>query len=553
MTDIAQLHPVSESQKITENNARLAASESVIECINPATGEWLGNVAALSPEGVNAVVAKARSAQARWAKSTFRQRRAVLTHIMTHILEHADELCDLIVKDSGKTYENAMMGEVLPICTKIKWLLKNGEKHLKPEAVGSGMFLHKKARIEYVPLGVVACIIPWNYPLQNIISSLVAPLMAGNSVVLKASEAVAWSSQRFQKITDEALSREGFSPDTVQIINGYGATGAALVRSGVNKILFIGSVENGRRIIQGSAEHLTPVVMELGGKDPFIVCEDADLDKAVHSALGGTFINLGQNCIASERIIVLDGVYDAFVQKLLAHARPLRQGVPKRGGAVDVGAVATQQQMKIIDSLVQDAIDKGAKVLLGGKKSTQDSLANGNFYPPTILADVTSDMAIASNEVFGPVMLLMRVGSDKEAIDLANSTEFGLQSSILTKNRERGERIASQLETGASCINDFGLCYLNQDLPFGGVKYSGYGRMNGRDGLRAYTNHKAVLVDRFPIEIPPKLYPVGPHDYDAAKRMIQMLYAPTFRSKFAAFGQLVLVTLRKLLPNRNAS
>jgi len=499
-----------------------------IDCFNPATGEFLGSVPALTSIEVNSAVDKAREAQKSWAKSSFKQRKAVLLHILNHVLTHADELCDYIVKDSGKTYENAMLGEIMPICNKIKWLIKNGEKHLRPESVGSGLMLHKKARIEYLPLGVVACIIPWNYPLQNIISSLVAPLMAGNAVVLKASEAVAWSSQRFQRITDEALSKEGFSPDTVQILNGFGDTGAALVRSRVQKILFIGSVNNGRRIIEGSAEHLTPVIMELGGKDPLIVLDDADMQKAVHSALGGSFINLGQNCIASERIIVLDAVYDRFVTELARIASGLRQGVPQRDGKLDVGAITTQQQLKIIDTLVKDALAHGARALIGG---CVREIGKGTFYPPTILADVTADMAIANEEVFGPVMLIMRVKSEDEAIALANSTDFGLHSSVITQNKARGERVAAQLEAGASCINDFGLCYLNQNLPFGGVKYSGFGRMNGRDGLRAYTNQKAVLTDRFSLEVPPVLFPVSPGDYATAKATVNLLFAPGFGNK----------------------
>ena len=528
--------------KDSSNKAQESFQPGVIECFNPATGEKLGDVEAKTPEQVNDAVARARTAQQQWAKSTYRQRRAVLGHIMAHILDHADELCDLIVKDSGKTYENAMMGEILPICTKIRWTIKNGERYLKPESVSSGMFPHKKARIEYRPLGVVACIIPWNYPLQNVIGSLVTPLMAGNAVILKPSEAVAWSSERFRMITDEALRREGFSTDTVQIINGFGDTGAALVRSGVDKILFIGSVENGRRIIEGSATHLTPVIMELGGKDPMIVCDDADMDKAVHSALGGCFINLGQNCIASERLLVHEAVYDTFVERVVTAARAMRQGVPTAPGKVDVGAIATTQQIRVIDSLVRDALAKGAKALVGG---AIDTSLPGNYYPPTVLVDVTPEMKITYTEVFGPVMLIMKVANEDEAVEIANSIEFGLHSSIITRNREKGEAIAARLQAGATCINDFGLCYLNQDLPFGGVKYSGFGRMNGRDGLRAYTNQKAVLVDRFGIEIPPVLYPVGPYDYRSAKAAIEMMFRTRLTDRVREAARLLWLNMLK--------
>ncbi|RLT94841.1 MAG: aldehyde dehydrogenase family protein [Ketobacter sp.] len=353
---------------------------------------------------------------------------------------------------------------------------------------------------------------------------------------------VAWSSSRFQRITDQALEKEGFSKDLVQIINGYGDTGAALVRSGVQKILFIGSVNNGRRIIEGSAEHLTPVVMELGGKDPFIVCPEADMERAVHSALGGTFINLGQNCIASERILVFDTVYDQFVQKLSQHAVGLRQGVPDRKGSVDVGAITSPHQMALIERLVSAALKQGARALVGGEIKR---IGNGQFYPPTILVDVTPDMEIAYSEVFGPVMLVFKVRDETEAIELANATEFGLHSTVMSNDREQAERIAAQLEAGATCINDFGLCYLNQDLPFGGVKYSGFGRMNGRDGLRAYTNQKAVLADRFGFGVPPKLFPVKPGDYDKGRETVRLIFSRSLTQRLLSLLKLTRLALKK--------
>lgn len=500
-----------------------------IPCINAATHESLGEVAVQTPEDVKETVKRARVAQKQWANSTFKQRRAVLNHILDYVLDHIDELCDLIVTDSGKTYENALLGEIMPICNKIKWLNKYGEKHLKSEKVGSGILMHKKARIDYVPLGVVACIIPWNYPLQNIISSLTAPLMAGNSVVIKASEQVAYASEKFQAITDYALQKEGFSTDVVQIVNGYGDTGAALISARVDKILFIGSVGNGRRIMAAASEHLTPVVMELGGKDPMIVCDDAHLEKAVHSALGGTFVNLGQNCVASERIIVMEGIYDKFVNRISEIANGMRQGVPDKNGNVDVGALTSPIQVEIVEKLVNDAIDKGATVIAGGKR---DESKTGNYFPPTVLTDLTDDMDIVTTEVFGPVMLIFKVKNEQEAIEMANNSELGLQASVITHDRKRGSRIAKQIEAGGVCVNDFGLCYVSQDLPFGGTKYSGFGVMNGRDGLRAYTTPKAILEDRLPLEFPPELFPIGPNDYEMSKHSLKMLFSRGLKAKF---------------------
>ncbi len=500
---------------------------TMIECFNPATGAKLGEVPAASPEDVLAAVARARVAQQAWGQTSLAKRRAVLRTLLHTILDNMDEICAAVVEDGGKTFENSALGEVMTVVNKLRWLMKNGEKYLKTEKVSmGGPLFHKKGRIEYRPLGVVAAIVPWNYPFQNIFASFADPLMAGNAVVLKASEAVAWSTQYFQRLIDSVLDAHGVSRDTVQIINGFGDTGAALVRAPVQKILFIGSVGNGRRIVEGSAQNLVPTVMELGGKDPLIVCDDADLQRAAHSALGGCFVNLGQSCVAPERILVQAGIYDAFVQEVQTVASQFRQGSAATPSSVDVGAICTPMQMGVIEDLVQDALASGAKAIVGGGRRTEGAHAGGNFFAPTVLVGVTPEMRIAREEVFGPVLLIMRFDTDADAVRIANGTPFGLQSSVFSKSEARAERIAAQIEAGATVLNDFGMCYLNQNLPFGGVKLSGFGRMNGRDGLRGYTNPKAVLKDRFwNLGVVPRLYPVKAEDYTQARRMIRLMFA----------------------------
>lgn len=500
---------------------------ATIECVEPATLEPLGRVAVDGPDAVREAVARARDAQARWAQSSFEERRALLRHILAHVLDHADELCELVVRDAGKTRENALLGEIWPVAEKLRWTIAHGERHLRPERMSSGLFLHKKATVLYQPLGVIGVICPWNYPLQNVLGPTIPALFAGNGVVVKVSEQVAWSSERIQRIFDEALDAAGYSRDLVRIVNGYGATGAALVRSGVDEVIFTGSVENGRRILEGSVENLTPVILELGGKDPFIVCEDAHLEQAVHAVLTGVYIAAGQNCMAAERVLVHEAVYDAFVARVTEEVSRLRVGSSLEE-TVDMGAIVSDPQLAIVERLVKDALAKGARALAGGKRSER----RGRFFEPTVLVDVTPDMAIMREELFGPVMCVVRVRSDDEAIEIANATRFGLGSSVMSKSRARARRIAERLRVGSCTVNDFGFTYMAQDLPFGGVGDSGFGRLNGREGLRACTNAKAVLEDRFgDLHFPAKLYPVEEGVYDLARGALRALYQPTLRGR----------------------
>ena len=516
----------------------LAAEERLlqVDCVDPATGDPLGAVRVDSPADVDAAVARAKVAQQAWGKTSLAERRRVLRAILRYTVDHKDEICAEVQRAAGKTRENALLGEIWPVCEKLRWLIGKGEKHLRPEKVGAGLLLHKKARLEYHPLGVVAAIIPWNYPFQNIMNPLATALMAGNAIVVKPSEWVAWSSARFVAQLREVVAATGHDPDIVQAVQGFGETGAALARSAVDMILFIGSVGNGRRVVQASAERVIPVVMELGGKDAFIVCDDADLEQAAHAAMSGCFINCGQNCVASERILVHDGIYPAFEGRVLELTRALRQG-DGRGDIVDVGAITTPLQLEVIEKLVASAVRQGARLLTGGGRP---AAARGTFFEPTILADVTPEMDIAREEVFGPVMLLMRVRDDDEAVRVANGVSYGLSSSVFSQDRARARAIASRLEAGMTAINEFGgATYMAQDLTFGGVKASGYGRMNGREGLRSMCNVKAVLDDRLPLSRPNRLFPVAPGDYRRYGGVIDLIYGKGFAFRWRGLLRLL--------------
>jgi len=527
-----------------------AAGPRTVVCRNPATGEILGEVPAMDAAEVQMRLERARRAQAAWAKTSFAARRAVLRQILDRTLDHADQICRLVATEAGKTLQNAMMGEIFPVCEKLRYTLQSGEAALRKERVPSGLLVHKAAHIEYQPLGVIGVISPWNFPFQNILGPTIPALFAGNAVLCKVSEWSSYSSAFVQRMFDEVLSGLGHSPDLFQILTGYGETGAALVRSGVDKIVFTGSVRNGRRVVEGSAERLTPVIMELGGKDPLIVCDDAHLEQAVAGALAGAFISSGQMCLAAERVYVMEGIYDGFVEAVVKEASRLRQGDPLGGSGadVDVGAMTMPYQVEIVERLVKDAVSRGARALVGGKRTSDRA---GWFFPPTVLVDVTHDMAITREETFGPVLCILRApNDDDQVVRLANDSSFGLGSTVFSKDSDRARRIARGLVAGSTGINDYGMTYMVQALPFGGVKESGFGRLNGREGLRAMCNAKSVIEDRLPfLHIPSKIYPVKPGDYELVRAAVNLIYRPLsvggLRARGAALYDIAKQALRR--------
>ncbi|GIL95004.1 hypothetical protein Vretimale_1119 [Volvox reticuliferus] len=360
------------------------------------------------------------------------------------------------------------------------------------------MSFYKAARVEYVPVGVVGAIVPWNYPFHNVLNPLTAALFAGNALVIKVSEHASWSTGYYGRMIEAALEAAGAPADLVQIVTGYGEAGNALVTGGVDKVIFVGSTQVGKLVMRAAAETLTPVVLELGGKDAFIVTEDADLNAVIQISLKAAYLNCGQNCAGGERFFVHDKVYDKFLEEVVPLIRNLRQGNPLGPEPVDCGAMCMPGLAEKVHGLVEDAVARGARLLAGGKLRSALE-AGGQFYPPTLLADVRPGMKIWEEEVFGPVMSVVRWSADDEVVELANDCSFGLGSSVFAGSQRRARDIASRLEAGMSAINDFGTTYMCQSLPFGGVKHSGFDRFAGVEGLRGLCVPKAVCEDRFPM------------------------------------------------------
>mmetsp|Transcript_7006 Transcript_7006/g.19782 ORF Transcript_7006/g.19782 Transcript_7006/m.19782 type:complete len:603 (-) Transcript_7006:65-1873(-) len=497
-----------------------------IPCYDPGTMQYLGEMPAMTAGEVQARIARARVASEEWRQSTFSKRRLFLKTLLKFILKEQKTICRVAARDSGKALVDAGFGELIVTCEKIHWLLKEGEKWLKPERRSAGiMMAYKAARVEYHPLGVVGAIVPWNYPFHNVFNPLTAAVMAGNAIVIKVSEHASWSAQYYGRVISAALKAVGAPADLVQIVTGYGEAGNALVTGGVDKLIFVGSTVVGKKVMEAAARTLTPVVLELGGKDAFVVCDDADMKQVVPTALRGTFQSCGQNCAGAERFIVHEKVYDEFVDKVVESAKKIRQGPALGADPVDCGAMCMPGLAEKIQGLVDDAVSNGAEAKVGGKVGD----ASGQFFQPTVLVGVTPEMKIWHEEVFGPVLAVVKAKDDAEAIRLVNDCPFGLGSNVFSSNSRRANDIAKQIHAGMSSINDFCATYMCQSLPFGGVKESGFDRFAGIEGLRGMCVPKAVCEDRFPLlmktDIPPPLqYPVDDVAFDFINALCNMFY-----------------------------
>lgn len=447
----------------------------------------VGEIAVQSADEVRGLIARARAAQPAWAALGFDGRAAVLWRALDVLLASQEDFVAVIRKDTGRSRVETLMMEILPACDSLAHYARNAKKLLRDEKPGLHLLRTKRAVISYQPLGVVGIITPWNGPFILSLNPTVQALMAGNAVVLKPSEVTPFSGLLVARLFEEA----GLPPDVLTVLEGDGETGAALVDGGVDKISFTGSVATGRKIGEACGRNLIPCTLELGGKDPMVVCEDADLDRAVGGAVFGGFMNNGQFCCGTERVYVVSGLYDEFVRRVVDKVKSLKNG---KDGEYDLGPVIWPRQLDIIERHLADAVAKGARVLCGGRRA---SAVGELYFEPTVLVDVTHDMLVMKEETFGPILPIVKVPDEATAVRMANDSQYGLSSTLWTRDDAKALRLGRQIQSGSVCINDSSVTYGAHEVPFGGRKASGLGQVHGVHGIKGYCFAQPILFDRF--------------------------------------------------------
>lgn len=468
---------------------------AAIRVLRPSDGTLVGELAVTPGQEIPRRVERARTVQEGWASLSNRDRIRRLERLRYAIGSRAREIEETIVAETGKPRPEALM-EVLTIIDLLDFFRREAPALMKDRRVSPGWLLWKKAWILREPLGVVGVISPWNYPLILSMTPVLSALFGGNAVILKPSEYTPYSGLLAEDLARDAGLPEGL----VQVVIGTGITGEALVRSGVDKVVFTGGSWTGRKVMAAAADSLTPVVLELGGKDAAIVLEDAKVERAARGIAWGAFQNAGQTCIAVERVFVVEEVFEAFLRELLSRVKELRAG---SAPGVDVGPMVVPEQLLKVEAHLEEALEKGARLVAGGHRADPAS----NVFHPTVITDVPTNTRLLKEETFGPLLPVVPVKDEEEAIRRANETDFGLSASVWTEDEERGMEVARRLRVGGVSVNDALATYALPALPFGGVGESGYGRTRGVEGIRALTRTKSVVRDRLGMKREPWWFP----------------------------------------------
>lgn len=471
---------------------------------------------------VRAAVAAARAAQPEWGALPFAVRAEQLYRFRDQLMDHEEEVLDTLTAETGKVRTEALV-ELIYVADLIGYYGRNGARFLaerRPYPHLPLLWL-KQLKVAYRPRGVVGVIGPWNYPLMLTIGDAVPALLAGNAVVIKPSPVT----PRTAGLGARLWAAAGGPAALLQAVAGGAAAGGELIDQ-ADYIMFTGSTRTGRQVMARAAQTLTPVSLELGGKDPMIVLADADVARAAAGAAYGGLFNAGQTCISIERVYVEQPVHDRFVAAVLREVAALRPAFRAPDPwAAELGAMTFPPQVELVERHVADAVARGARVLTGGRRSPEQPM----FYEPTVLVNVNHEMLVMREETFGPVLPIMAVRDEEEAIRLANDSPYGLAASVWSRDRRRAERVARRLRAGSCCINDVLINFVACELPLGGWQQSGIGVRHGPEGIRKYCREQSLLVDRAGLGRELHWYPYTPGKAGLLRRVARLLLGRGWR------------------------
>ncbi len=505
--------------------AATAIPIDTLPSINPATGEVLAHFERTPASQLPEIISRARIAQSVWAKLPIRNRCEKLRGLRDRIMASRKELADAVVRESGKPRVEALFADIFVALDSAEYWSRNAASALRTRRVPhhSTAAKAKRGYLAYDPLGVIAIISSWNYPLAIPLSQIIPAVAAGNAVVCKTSDFTPQCGALIEKLFIDA----GFPNDLVKIVQGGGEVGQALIDASPDKVLFTGSVATGRRVAEACAKRLIPSVLELGGKDAMIVLADADLEVASSAAVWGGYTNCGQVCLSVERLFVEQASAEKFIALCVEKTKKLRTGAGS-DPATDVGPLIRPEHVRRMIDLVEDAVSRGAKLLCGGSPRPE---LGPNFFEPTVIAGVDSSMKLFQEETFGPILAIQVVGNVREAITRANDSPFALAASIWTKNKSRGMALAVELRAGAVMVNDAISYFGIAEAPHGGCGASGWGRTHGKAGLLEMVQMKYIDVDGLPRSEKPWWYRYGSDLERAADAFLQFEFSDGIAAK----------------------
>ncbi len=505
----------------------------MMKSISPATLELIGEVEETDPNLIPEIIARSRVAQQQWAQVSITLRRSLLKKLLKYCSKNVDDIAKIIHLETGKPKIEAYSCDIfggISIIPYSRDVLKKVTKPRKVKLTGLKVPMMLMGRSSYIlpkPLGVIGIISPWNFPFGIPFSEIVMAIAVGNSVILKPSSSTVLTGLKIKELFDKA----GFPKDIVQVIPGEGGlVGNALASSEVDRIIFTGSVAIGREIVKMSAQHFTPVTLELGCKSPMIVFNDVDIPRAVMGAVWCSFVNAGQCCAGVKRIYVQEDIYDEFLKRFKEKVEVIKQGHSWEDNTIEIGPVINKSALEKMEKYVQRALEQGAKILTGGKRNPN---FKGYFFEPTVIYDAKQSDDVARDEIFGPIVVVLKFSSEEEATKLANDTTFGLFGSVWTKNIKKGKHVAEQLTMGTGAVNNHLYTYGLPQVPWGGNKDSGYGRTHGLLGFQELVDIHHVHVDRGRYKRDPWWFPYDEQRLKGIRALMTFLFFKKYRKSFS--------------------